>query len=130
MTCPERHPLPRGAEFSRSSEYYGIARPGTTAMRVSPKIKALTLHKERMQRELEDAKGTAKSGKVTGVFSDLMKAMKSNDANQQKMMRKVRKAKITVDEIKKEEVLVGPDPGLYAPKIGLRVKLSQAGRGA
>ena len=124
MTCPETVPLPHGAEYSRSCIYQHVARPGTTATRTLPKIKVLEKHNAEVQAALQQEN----KGKLASLFAGLVKDVHETKINSgaAKRVRQVRNRQDKVVVVKKEEVLVGPD--LFPAKIGMRVKLSTAGR--
>jgi hypothetical protein len=124
MTCPETAPLPHGAEYSRSYIFEDVARPGTTATRPLPKIKVLEKH----HAEVRAALRVENKGKLANLFSNIVRDVHATkvDAGAAKRVKQVRTGKVKLEAVKKEEVLVGPD--LFPAKVGMRVKLSTAGR--
>jgi hypothetical protein len=127
MTCPDTAPLSKNAHFSRSSQFEGIARPGTTAARQLPRIKDLDRHKARVQQQLEAATGKGQGSKLLSLLTQTVNDVKNAkvDRSAQRRITMIKRKKL-VQEVKKEEVLVGPE--YFYPKVGMRVKLSQAGR--
>jgi hypothetical protein len=71
MTCPELHPLPHNASFSRSSDYATFSRPGTTAAQTVRTIRDLEQNKRRIAKQLSEAKELEKKPAMQGIFSQV-----------------------------------------------------------